>query len=419
MRIAAVLVFFVIHLFATDATIEVIKKVDSLPSVAVEDASVNYTGALSQKFHKFLVSDLNVLGHFLVKDNYLQEYYSNEKPANSNVTSDYVLRFRLRQDDLGRLNCDFKLISPAKNEALFEKSYKIEKKDQYVFLAHEIVSDVNDYLGAPSVDWIKRYVIFATTVGSKKSEVVISDYTLTYKKVLLKGGLNIFPKWANEEQSAFYVSNYDGIKPTIFRYDLRTGKKSKVIESDGMAIVSDVTKDGKKLLLTMAPKGQADIFLYDTERRTSKRLTFYSGIDVSGQFLEDNKRIVFVSDRLGYPNIFAKSIHSRGVEQLVYYGKSNNSATAHKSYIIYSSRESDNEFSSNSFNLHLISTKTDFIRRLTATGVNQFPKFSNDGESVIFIKQYKKQSSIGIIRLKYNKSFIFPLKVGKIQSLDW
>ena len=43
--------------------------------------------------------------------------------------------------------------------------------------------------------------------------------------------------------------------------------------------------------------------------------------------------------------------------------------------------ESDNEFGSNVFNLYLMSTKSDYVRRLTTNGRNQFPKFSSNGES--------------------------------------
>jgi TolB protein len=37
----------------------------------------------------------------------------------------------------------------------------------------------------------------------------------------------------------------------------------------------------------------------------------------------------------------------------------------------------------------------------------------------LFIKNYKGKSYLGIIRLNYNKSFLFPLKSGKLQSIDW
>ena len=188
--------------------------------------------------------------------------------------------------------------------------------------------------------------------------------------------------------------------------------------SDGMMICSDANEDGSKLLLTMAPKGQPDIYLYDVKTKNARALTNYGGIDVGGQFM-GNDKVVFVSDRLGYPNIFSTNINSNSVQQMVHYGKSNAACSAHGEYIVYKARESSESFGGNTFNLHLISTKTDFIRRLTAVGVNEFPRFSVDGDAIVFIKNYQSQSSIGIIRLNHNKNFLFPLKYGKVQSIDW
>jgi len=168
----------------------------------------------------------------------------------------------------------------------------------------------------------------------------------------------------------------------------------------------------------MAPNGQPDIYIYNVNTKKYKRVTTYGGIDVNGQFLDD-ENIVFISGRLGYPNVFSKKIGSSSVEQMVYYGKSNAACSVNGEYIVYKARESSNAFSENTFNLHLISTKTNFIRRLTATGVNEFPRFSKDGDAILFIKNYKEQSALGIIRLNHNKNYLFPLKYGKIQSLDW
>ena len=36
-----------------------------------------------------------------------------------------------------------------------------------------------------------------------------------------------------------------------------------------------------------------------------------------------------------------------------------------------------------------------------------------------FIKQFGNQSALGIIRLNANKTYQFPLKIGKLQSIDW
>ncbi len=104
---------------------------------------------------------------------------------------------------------------------------------------------------------------------------------------------------------------------------------------------------------------------------------------------------------------------------MVYHGRNNNSVSAYNRYMVYSSREKASEFGSGTFNLYLISTQTDFIRQLTATGKNLFPRFAPDGESILFIKEYGSQSALGVIRLGANKSFHFPLKTGQIQSIDW
>ena len=411
--------FLVFNLFAADATIEVIKKVDKMPSISVEDASINYQNTLSKKFFKVLVSDLNVLSIFNVYDNYEKNDFDADDVRPDNLKRDYVLRYRLLQDDEGNLNCEYKLLSAADSQVLRSKNFRIKKENLYVFLIHNLAIDINDFIGAEPVEWMKSYVLISRLTGPNESEIVISDYTLTYQHVMVKGGLNVFPHWANQEQSALYYTVLDGAKPTLFKLDRKTGRSSKVLSSDGMMTCSDVSQDGNRILVTMAPDGQPDIYLYDLRTKNLQKLTDYSGIDVGAQFLENDTEIAFVSDRGGYPNVWSKRIGARGVQKMVYYGKSNVALAAYKNYIVYKSRESSNEFSRNTFNLHLISTRSDFIRRLTATGVNEFPRFSNNGDSIIFIKNYKSESSVGIIRLKQNKSFLFPLKIGKIQSIDW
>ena len=174
------------------------------------------------------------------------------------------------------------------------------------------------------------------------------------------------------------------------------------------------------LLLTLAPTGDPDIYLFDIDTKQKRQLTKYRGIDVSGSFVENDKAFIFVSDRLGYPNIFYKKLAENApVDQVVFHGKNNSSVSSYKNYVVYSSRETSNDFGPNTFNLYLISTKNDFIRRLTANGINQLPRFSSDGGSIMFIKNLSNQSALGVIRLDYNKTYLFPLSNIQIQSFDW
>ena len=416
MKILLGWIFVVSMLFANDATIDVIKKVQALPTMAIEDSSVSYDETFKFRFFKALYADLNVISLFNVDRNYREVDFDDASVAVQNKDMNYVLRYKMLKGDDNSLNVEIKLFNS--DGIAFNKKYKISKKNIYMFVSHTIAFDINKFMGAPSVEWMKRRVIFSRVVAPQKTEIVIADYTLAYQHTVIKGGFNIFPKWANKQQSAFYYTSLDEKKPTLKYLDIRTARSKRVIASDGMMVCSDVNGDGKKLLLTMAPNGQPDIYLYNVETSKKKRLTRYGGIDVSAQFVDD-ENIVFVSGRLGYPNIFSKKIGSKSVEQMVYYGKSNAACSVHGEYIVYKARESSDAFETNTFNLHLISTKTDFIRRLTATGINEFPRFSKDGDAILFIKNYKAQSSIGIIRLNHNKNYLFPLKYGRLQAMDW
>lgn len=408
-----------------DATIEITKRVEKLPVLQVQD-STNITFAdrdMQKKFFNILLADLKVTTYFDVLDNYTQpEFESSYRSGGVNdQKADLILRYELSNENLTNATiATVKLINPKKNSLIKQKKFRISKKVNYPFLAHSITIDMAEEVGAGDLDWMDRYIIFARYTTAGESEIILADYSLSFQQVLIKGGLNIFPKWADKNQNSFFYTSYNLDKPTLYRVNLTTGLRERIIDSHGMLAVSDVSNDGNKILLTMAPNDQADVFLYDLFSKRLINITNYGGVDTSGSFVDDESKVAFVSDRLGYPNIFAKSISGAGgVEQLVYHGKNNSAASTYKNYIVYSSRDKVSEFGAQTFNLYLISTKTDYIRQLTATGRNLFPRFSNDGESIVFIKEFANESALGIIRLGANKSFHFPLKSGKIQSIDW
>ncbi|SMC09933.1 Tol-Pal system protein TolB [Nitratiruptor tergarcus] len=415
-----VLIVFVlaVTLFAADMTLEIVKDVGSKPKIAIEDATLDVDGNIDRKFFRLLIGDLEVTAHFNVDQKRNLASMDSSIDYVKYKSKDYLLRYRLFFDDFGKLNVEAKIFSIKDGNTIIAKLYRISDKDRFPFLAHKIIYDLNNALHFPDVSFLKSFVVFAKYTKPKHADIVISDYTLTYQKVVVHGGLNLFPKWADKEQRRFYYTKI-GDKPTLYLVDIYKGTQQKILQSEGMLVCSDVSEDGRKLLLTMAPQMQPDIYEYNTWTKTLNRITTYPGIDVNGNYVENEQRVVFVSDRLGYPTIFAKNIGSRAVERVVYHGRNNSACSTFGDYVVYSSRETDNAFGSNTFNLYLTSTTSDYIRKLTANGVNIFPRFSTDGETILFIKEYGRQSGLGLIRLKYNKSYIYPLRVGKIQSIDW
>ena len=408
-------------LFAADAELDIVKKSATLPKIEIGVAPSAMNKALTLKIKSMIAKDLKVSGHFEVLNTKSSVNY-NLKPdmlSLSNKGTDLFLNINANVSGFGGYTVMIKLYDINSKQLILNRSFTTSKEDRYPFVAHRIAISINKHLKAPPIDWMDKFVVFSQYKKAKKADIIIADYTLTYQKAVIRGGLNIFPKWADKKQESFYYTTYDKGIPTLIKTNIYTRKREIIMKSEGMLVASDVSSDGKKLLITASPNYQPDIYLYDLRKKSKVRLTTYKGIDVGAHFVENDSKIVFVSDRLKYPNIFAKKLGSRGVERLVYHGRNNASSTTHKDFVVYTSRDRDSEFGTYVFNLYLMSTKSDFLKRLTSNGSNQFPKFSPDGESVIFLKTQNDRSSIGIIRLNYSKSFLFPLKNGKIQSIDW
>lgn len=418
MKKVLLLLFYSILLVASDLTLEIVKEVGTKPTVVIEDATVSVDGRIDGKLFKLLVGDLEVSAHFTVDHMKNLANFSDRVDYLKYKGKDFLIRYRLYYDDFGKLNLESDIYNLKSGIKLFHKNYRISDNDRFAFLAHHLIYDFNKAVGFDDVSFLKSFVVFSKYTAPKRADIVISDYTLTYQKTVVHGGLNLFPKWADKEHRSFYYTQIKD-KPTLYLVDIYNGTRQKILSSEGMLVCSDVSEDGRKLLLTMAPNMQPDIYLYDKFTKNLRRITRYPGIDVNGNFVENEQKVVFVSDRLGYPTIFAKKIGSRAVHRVVYHGRNNSACSTFGDYVVYSSRESDNAFGPNTFNLYLVSTTSDYIRRLTANGVNIFPRFAPDGETILFIKEYGRQSGLGVIRLKYNKSYLYPLNVGKIQSIDW
>ena len=403
-----------------DANLEVVKKTNASPKILVSVATDSSEIEILNRIKKSLSDDLSVSGNFDVATINSASSYENMPDILSLSNQGINLYVNLSaKKETGSYTLMLKLYDINGRTLLLEKNFATTQEDRFVFLAHKAAISVNAFFKAPPIDWMEKFVVFSTYTTSGSADIMIGDYTLTYKKTVVSGGLNIFPKWADSEQKTIYYTTYNYNKPTLVKLNIYNRSKEVIMESDGMLACSDVNADGSKLLVTASPTGQPDIFVYDTRTKKQTQVTKYGGIDVGGQFIENDSRIVFVSDRLGNPNIFAQGINSTSVERLVYHSNNNSSATAFGNNIVYSSKDSSNELGDKSFNLYLISTKTDSMKRLTSSGVNQFPKFSTDGETLLFIKTSGGTSSIGIIRLTYSKSFLFPLKGKRIQSIDW
>jgi TolB protein len=406
-------------LFAADATLEIIKEAKSSLNIAVESKSQTRS-QMDIKIGKMIEADLKVAGFYNVLNSPqgASPTLAPDSPIYQNAGLHQLIRYELFYEGT-QVGIRATVYDVKAKKQLWTQSYKVSKEDRYVFLSHHLVMDLANKAGV-DLQWMNKYVLLSRQTTPKQTEIMIADYSLTYRQTIVRGGFNVFPKWADSKQTSYYYTHYDK-KPTLYKVDLKTGQKTKIIESEGMLVCSDVSKDGKKLLLTMARDDQPDVFEFEIEGRKLKKLTNFRGIDVNGHYIDDENSFVFVTDRLGYPEIFYAALKNpETAMQYVFKGRNNNYVTTWKHYAVFVSRDTDSEFAQNTFNLYLVSTKSNYIRQLTTTGKNNFPRFSSSGDTILHTKEIKrgKESALAVIRLPYNKSFLFPLE-GSIQAIDW
>jgi len=400
-----------LNLYSFDAVLSIEKDVESKATLSLlEDRATGGSNANHSKLFKLLLTDLKMSGHFVVDTQLRRAYFDDPLLPVELHDREYLLKYSY--DASGR-NLKVKLLRVSDSNIMFEHSYSVNVATRYPFLSHNAIVDINQALGYEDISWMRRNILFSKYTSSRKSEIWIADYTLSFASLLVRGGLNLFPKWTNSQQSAFYYTSYNNTIPTLYRVDMGTGKRKKIISSEGMLVASDVSADGSKVLLTMAPNGQPDIYEYSVDSGSKKRLTKFRGIDVNGKYLGDESRIAFVSDRVGGANIYTKSIGSNSVSRAAHYGNDNSSCDTWGQYLLYSVREGGSD------NIYLGSANSSYVRPLTSSGKNRLPRFSKDGKVILYIKKNGGRNLIGYMNLATKQSALFKMQNGKIQSIDW
>lgn len=417
MKILLIVCFgWMLSLYAVDVEMEIIKGISKPQTLGIVLSSESTKDKIANDIMQVIKKDLEVSCNFLFEDknfstpisinNYKQAMF-NDLGLFVNVQSSNTI-----------LEIDFVLYDFKQNKMILQNRLSTTKSDRYIFLAHKLAIVVNDTLYPnATISWMDRLVLFSRNISPRESEILVGDYTLSYQKVLIKGGINLFPKWANRNQDSFYYTSLSGM-PTLYKFNIISRKQDKILSSDGMAVCSDVSDDGKLLLVSMAPNTQSDIYLFDTQANLKTRLTNYQGIDVGGQFIDNDTKMVFISDRLEQPALFVQAISKDNkalASKLPNTSKNSSSFTTYKEYVAYSSKEKGDR----DLNIYFVSTLGYDKKQLTFNGRNQFPKFSPDGNVLFYLRSYNGKNMTAIYKMGYNKHFYFPNNTGTLQSIDW
>lgn len=225
-------------LFGADATIDIIKSTNRTPKIEVGYIAGG-DSVLAKRIYKVLLGDLNVSGHFEPIDGNVYSKNTIDFSAYQSKKIDLVGIVQVVKENK-ILKASLLVYDNNASTLQINKTYQITDSALYPFIAHKMAVEINAYIKAPAIEWMNRYVVFSQYTSSGLADIVLSDYTLTYRQPIITGGLNIFPKWADSTQKEIYYTKYL-TRPTIVRHNIYTGKSEHIVDSDGMAAVSDLS----------------------------------------------------------------------------------------------------------------------------------------------------------------------------------
>lgn len=127
------------------------------------------------------------------------------------------------------------------------------------------------------------------------------------------------PRLAPGGERLAYVS-FGITGPQVRIVDLASNSDRPAIPAAEMSFGPSFSSDGRRLLLSVAANGNADIFAVDLQSGVISRLTATPGADTGASFSPDGSRIVFESDRSGSSQLYVMNADGSDARRISFGG---------------------------------------------------------------------------------------------------
>jgi TolB protein len=188
------------------------------------------------------------------------------------------------------------------------------------------------------------------------------------------------PRYSPDYSEILYLSYLNG-SPSIYVYNLASGRQRLVTRSNNPTFAPRWSPDGRWILYSMAIAGNTDIYRIPASGGESQRLTNAPGIDIGGSFSPDGRRIVFESDRSGSQQLYVMNADGSDQRRISFFG--GRAATPE-----WSPRGDQIAFThmAGNFRIAVMSPSGGGLRHLTDSWQDEAPTWSPNGRIVQFFR---------------------------------
>lgn len=349
---------------------------------------------LASLVRDIILSDLKWSGLFaeVSQKAFLEKVHIDVMPVFSNwrkINSAGLMVVDLRRDNKGHINMKFRLWDPYAESAISEKSYSIHESSVRR-LAHKAADYVYSGMTGDSGYFDSQIAFVAESFnksGKKEKRIAISDIDGQNIRYLTDGNrLVLTPRLDPKGEKVAYMSYYGDI-PHVFVLDLVKGRHQSMGSFPGISFAPRFSKDGKRMLMSIARSGATSIYEIDLmNKMRARRLTFDIGtISTSPVYSPDEKKVLFNSDRTGTKQLYIMNIDGRNMKKISSKGGSYASP-------VWSPRGDLIAFTKiykGSFYIGVMRPDGSGERLLTSGWLEEGPSWSPNGRVIMFARQRK------------------------------
>jgi TolB protein len=164
------------------------------------------------------------------------------------------------------------------------------------------------------------YVAETGPKGKRIKRLAIMDQDGANHRFLTNGqSIVLTPRFAPNQQSIVYMS-YLGDRPSIYVYDIGSGRQRLVVRNVSLTFAPRFSPDGRYILFSMAQGGNTDVYRVPSAGGSPQRLTTSPGIDTGGSYSPDGSKIVFESDRSGGQQLYVMNADGSNQQRISFGG---------------------------------------------------------------------------------------------------
>jgi TolB protein len=301
--------------------------IPAMPAVQVVQTPAGSTDALGRQLGDIITNDLKGSGLFTPLDPSRLRPVSF--PEVTQPAFDYwggtgvqaLVQGYIRANGDGTLTVGCYLYDVSARTELVRQGFVVPPAD-WRRAAHKCADTVYTRLTGEGPYFDSR-VAYVSETGPKAKRIkrlAIMDQDGANHRFLTNGqSIVLTPRFAPNQQSIVYMS-YLGRIPSIYVYDIGSGRQRLVVQNVATTFAPRFSPDGRWILFSMATGGNTDLYRVSSQGGAPQRLTNGPGIDTGGSYSPDGSRIVFESDRSGGQQLYVMNADGSNQQRISFGG---------------------------------------------------------------------------------------------------